>query len=94
MLASIDPTAQLILCIALQCLLACQGRGCEASGCQLPRADTDSLRLIVPNQVLLARFTPLGSSACPLFARKFGAPALGSVQEAAAEYLSGRRRAQ
>ena len=43
--------------------------------------------------MLLERFTPLGSSACPLFARKFGTPALGSVQAAAAEYLStGRRR--
>ena len=43
-------------------------------------------------QALLARFTPLGSSGCPLFARKFGKPALGAVSQVAAEYLSGRRR--
>jgi hypothetical protein len=43
-------------------------------------------------QALLARFTPLGSSGCPLFARKFGTPAMQAVQQVAAEYLSGRRR--
>lgn len=39
-------------------------------------------------QALLARYSPLGSSSCPLFARKFGELAVGRLEQAAAEYLA------
>jgi hypothetical protein len=44
--------------------------------------------LLGPKQALLARYTPLGSSSCPLFARKFGDSALTNVERLSAQYLT------
>ena len=70
--------------LRLLCMHACM-HACQPPSPATPEPDV----LPAWPQALLARYAPLGSSGCPLFARKFGAPALGAVAQVAAEYLAG-----